>query len=141
MAQHQPWALVLLRSSFRRSTDRNDQESVEYLASQFEPPSFVVLQQMINALMEFMNSTRQWILKGHAPSEIQREEKKLLRPLPQKPLVSQPPQGAGEVIDFRTRTKVGRNDPCPCGSGKKFKRCCGKRYEQRRGALLRQMKP
>jgi len=22
--------------------------------------------------------------------------------------------------------KVGRNDPCPCGSGKKFKRCCGK---------------
>ena len=22
--------------------------------------------------------------------------------------------------------KVGRNDPCPCGSGKKFKYCCGK---------------
>jgi uncharacterized protein YchJ len=22
-------------------------------------------------------------------------------------------------------SKVGRNDPCPCGSGKKFKRCCG----------------
>jgi uncharacterized protein YecA (UPF0149 family) len=21
---------------------------------------------------------------------------------------------------------VGRNDPCPCGSGKKFKRCCGR---------------
>ncbi|MBN2035593.1 MAG: SEC-C domain-containing protein [Chitinispirillaceae bacterium] len=21
-------------------------------------------------------------------------------------------------------TDVGRNDPCPCGSGKKFKRCC-----------------
>jgi SWIM/SEC-C metal-binding protein len=24
-----------------------------------------------------------------------------------------------------TSTKVGRNDPCPCGSGKKFKKCCG----------------
>ncbi|WP_082364086.1 SEC-C metal-binding domain-containing protein [Rhodopseudomonas sp. AAP120] len=24
-----------------------------------------------------------------------------------------------------TRTKVGRNEPCPCGSGKKYKRCCG----------------
>ncbi len=24
-----------------------------------------------------------------------------------------------------TGTKVGRNEPCPCGSGKKFKRCCG----------------
>lgn len=25
----------------------------------------------------------------------------------------------------RLRTKVGRNEPCPCGSGKKFKKCCG----------------
>jgi len=24
----------------------------------------------------------------------------------------------------RDETKVGRNDPCPCGSGKKFKKCC-----------------
>lgn len=24
------------------------------------------------------------------------------------------------------RVKVGRNDPCPCGSGKKFKKCCGR---------------
>ena len=23
------------------------------------------------------------------------------------------------------RAKVGRNDPCPCGSGKKYKKCCG----------------
>ena len=22
--------------------------------------------------------------------------------------------------------KVGRNDPCPCGSGRKYKQCCGK---------------
>lgn len=26
----------------------------------------------------------------------------------------------------RSHEKVGRNDPCPCGSGKKFKKCCGK---------------
>ena len=25
-----------------------------------------------------------------------------------------------------TTEKVGRNDPCPCGSGKKYKNCCGK---------------
>ncbi|MBF4343374.1 hypothetical protein EAY39_22040, partial [Vibrio anguillarum] len=24
-----------------------------------------------------------------------------------------------------TPTKLGRNDPCHCGSGKKFKKCCG----------------
>ncbi len=26
---------------------------------------------------------------------------------------------------LKAATKVGRNDPCPCGSGKKFKKCCG----------------
>lgn len=26
----------------------------------------------------------------------------------------------------RTDKKVGRNDPCPCGSGKKYKNCCGR---------------
>jgi preprotein translocase subunit SecA len=25
----------------------------------------------------------------------------------------------------REGKKVGRNDPCPCGSGKKYKKCCG----------------
>ena len=27
----------------------------------------------------------------------------------------------------RSEKKVGRNDPCPCGSGKKYKYCCGKK--------------
>jgi len=27
--------------------------------------------------------------------------------------------------EFPQHAKVGRNDPCPCGSGKKFKKCCG----------------
>ncbi len=33
---------------------------------------------------------------------------------------------AGEFPEpyLRTMPKVGRNDPCPCGSGKKFKKCC-----------------
>jgi uncharacterized protein YecA (UPF0149 family) len=28
-------------------------------------------------------------------------------------------------VQGRGAAKVGRNDPCPCGSGKKYKRCCG----------------
>jgi hypothetical protein len=31
-----------------------------------------------------------------------------------------------EATLHRESPKVGRNDPCPCGSGKKFKKCCGK---------------
>ena len=29
---------------------------------------------------------------------------------------------------IRTTAKVGRNDPCPCGSGKKYKNCCGRNF-------------
>lgn len=32
----------------------------------------------------------------------------------------------GEKPMVREAPKVGRNDPCPCGSGKKYKKCCGK---------------
>ena len=38
-------------------------------------------------------------------------------------------QGAEKKIETirREQPKVGRNQPCPCGSGKKFKQCCGKK--------------
>lgn len=39
------------------------------------------------------------------------------------------PQDPGVPIPApirRSEAKVGRNDPCPCGSGKKYKKCCGK---------------
>ena len=32
----------------------------------------------------------------------------------------------GDTPVTREEPKVGRNDPCPCGSGKKYKRCCGR---------------
>ena len=31
----------------------------------------------------------------------------------------------GEKPVLRDAPKIGRNDPCPCGSGKKYKKCCG----------------
>ncbi|HPN84798.1 MAG TPA: SEC-C metal-binding domain-containing protein, partial [Victivallales bacterium] len=37
------------------------------------------------------------------------------------------PQSSEVNVSFeRSVPKVGRNEPCPCGSGKKFKKCCGK---------------
>lgn len=43
----------------------------------------------------------------------------LAKSLPSASLVSADP--------FTRQPKVGRNEPCPCGSGKKFKKCCGSR--------------
>jgi preprotein translocase subunit SecA len=33
--------------------------------------------------------------------------------------------GVNPVQQVVRGDKVGRNDPCPCGSGKKYKKCCG----------------
>ncbi len=45
--------------------------------------------------------------------------------------VAKPTQTSGDGTDTANKTvrkgkKVGRNDPCPCGSGKKYKKCCGR---------------
>ena len=37
-----------------------------------------------------------------------------------------PPEAVKSDPIVRSDKKVGRNEPCPCGSGKKYKHCCGK---------------
>jgi uncharacterized protein len=37
----------------------------------------------------------------------------------------QPKHGIDPRVASASMKKVGRNDPCPCGSGKKYKKCCG----------------
>ena len=34
--------------------------------------------------------------------------------------------GGESVSPIKKKTEAGRNDQCPCGSGKKYKNCCGK---------------
>jgi len=43
-----------------------------------------------------------------------------MRPLPEESFKL----GGADVLDIMSGNKIGRNDPCPCGSGKKFKKCC-----------------
>ncbi len=35
-----------------------------------------------------------------------------------------PPTATGSPTPLSTEPKVGRNEPCPCGSGLKYKKCC-----------------
>ncbi len=47
-------------------------------------------------------------------------------PVSRRPATNARPAANGTQVGARTTaTKVGRNDPCPCGSGKKYKRCHG----------------
>lgn len=49
--------------------------------------------------------------KGKTPEEIEAEEKLL--------------KETKKVDPLKAGAEPGRNDPCPCGSGKKYKKCCG----------------
>ncbi len=70
------------------------------------------LKKFMDLLTQFHNGTRLWVLKGHRPNDVfKSKEKSNLIPFP----------GSRPVA---TENKVGRNDPCPCGSGKKYKKCC-----------------
>ena len=71
------------------------------------------IQEFLPILIDLSNNTRKWILRGYTPEELsEKYDRPNLKPLPDKPFT---------VI----KGKIGRNDPCPCGSGRKYKQCCG----------------
>lgn len=47
------------------------------------------------------------------------------QPAPEKPQPTEEPAPANPVEPILAGPKTGRNDLCPCGSGKKYKKCCG----------------
>ncbi len=57
--------------------------------------------------------------------QVQKAETVRKEPVKQARLNYNRGEGSGPVQTVRRGKKVGRNDPCPCGSGKKFKKCCG----------------
>jgi uncharacterized protein YchJ len=46
--------------------------------------------------------------------------------LPSQECIDFVKESNAKIQPIKAVAKVGRNDPCPCGSGKKYKKCCGK---------------
>lgn len=59
-------------------------------------------------IVDVINHTRIWSNRGHTPAE----------------LGSIHGNNLNENRQQASSIKIGRNDPCPCGSGKKYKKCC-----------------
>lgn len=77
--------------------------------------------EVMQIVMDLSNNIRIWENNGYTPHEIfEKFEKPNLMPLSDKPFDF----NASNVSDRNTRQKIGRNDPCSCGSGKKYKKCC-----------------
>jgi hypothetical protein len=74
------------------------------------------LNEFLQLVTELSNNSRLWVNGGHTPREMfEKYDKPNLRPLPKEPFMTNPQQVRSD--------KVGRNEPCPCGSGKKYKKC------------------
>ena len=107
---------IIMECIFAIKVGESTNNLLEFMQTQVEIADFKTAEAMMNILIQLNNHTRQWILKGYMPSEIFKEEKEALHPLPLKKENNKPV----------TTRKIGRNDPCPCGSGKKYKKCCGR---------------
>ena len=59
-----------------------------------------------------------YLLNAEVRQNTEREEEKNIRTNDGKEAIKSKPK--------KSDKKIGRNDPCPCGSGKKYKQCCGK---------------
>jgi hypothetical protein len=74
---------------------------------------------LLDTIGELADRTRRQSLKGHKPDEVEGT-----RPTVMPRVASREDDAPNRPI--RVGQKIGRNDPCPCGSGKKYKKCCGK---------------
>lgn len=92
----------------------NFQEVVQDFLRRFEFKDMKKLNEYVQVITKIANTTRIWENRGHTPEELSQMEKHHLKPINHAAL---------NVIDGG---KTGRNDPCICGSGKKYKKCCGK---------------
>ncbi len=58
--------------------------------------------------------------------EMRPDNQRMQRRATSPPPRARPAQPAQRVTTVRKGQKIGRNQPCPCGSGKKYKKCCGR---------------
>ena len=85
----------------------------------------------LQAFENFLATLPQFLLKEDAPAApTANAPARARQPQPAMAGVAVDGDGAGEMsVDLpvrRSLPKVGRNEPCPCGSGKKYKNCCGR---------------
>jgi preprotein translocase subunit SecA len=105
---------------------------VEYKAESFKL--------FVSLLAEIRNDVVSFTFKffPHAPGEVQQQRRHPASRITESKQITtniglqagqrqgSAPQRAGKIQPVRIMEKVGRNDPCPCGSGKKYKQCHGK---------------
>ncbi len=86
---------------------------------EYQKEGFALFGELMERIREetLMTLSRIQLLRQR-PEELPKKKKKPLQ-------LSHGDEGDRQETVRREGKKVGRNDPCPCGSGKKYKKCCG----------------
>ncbi|MFA6652542.1 MAG: SEC-C metal-binding domain-containing protein [Bacteroidales bacterium] len=97
---------------FHIQTENSTHSLVAFVSEKLNFKSLEELQETIKYLTDYQNNIPRWKLKGNVPVSHAKASRRSRG--------SEPPTG------FPIFTgQPGRDDPCLCGSGKKFKKCCG----------------
>lgn len=93
-------------------------EILAYVQTMVEIPNMEIIQRLADMIADMSMTTHLWALKGHCQRELSLPHKNFSEKY-------QSQKTRDNVVKFVPRTStIGRNDPCPCGSGKKYKKCC-----------------
>ena len=137
-----------LRDLWIDKQDETKKNTVPDITRFFQIHDISQLQYCMGAVVDFLNSIPYWRLRGNSSEEIGKKESENMRRRGQQPKIAIGPNMRAMGIEsfeqlqemarkgqdfpnfpdspFASGKKVGRNDPCPCGSGKKYKNCCGR---------------
>jgi preprotein translocase subunit SecA len=93
---------------------------------EYKKESFEIFQEMMERIQD---RVVKYLWKIDVVVEREEEAPRIQRSLPhaprQQPMFFSGSPGASQPTVKKREAKVGRNDPCPCGSGKKYKKCHG----------------
>lgn len=135
--------LAIIDDNWKEHLRNMDDLKVSVQSGSFEQkdPLVIYKQEAYYLFEEFVSGINREVVaflsKGDIPVQAEEDVKRAQQPRQQRATPTQTnreaeepqPQAAGGVSKPQTRRvdqKVGRNDPCPCGSGKKYKQCHGR---------------
>jgi len=91
---------------------------------EYKRDSFTFFQELTSVIHE---DVIRYIFSFRIPSPRERRESvRAYKPAYSASQVSPRGRAPEKRAPVRVEKKIGRNDPCPCGSGKKYKKCCGR---------------
>lgn len=94
-------------------------DTIQWFLDKFEFKNKKQAEKLLDLYMMAANETRMLSNRGHKPKEL-----RTARAIQQEPAAKAPKKINRQTVV--AEKKVYPNDPCPCGSGKKYKKCCGR---------------